>query len=274
MKNWKVYCYTGQNDKKYVGITCRTIKKRAGKDGYCYTQHDCKFARAIKKYGFDFFTVETLAEGLSKEEANELEKYYIKKYDSYKNGYNDTLGGDGLVTIDYDKIIDLWDEGKSVREIREELNCGRKIIATAFDGAGIAGKERIDRGIKKHHSRAVYQYDLDGNYLNTFNSVAEASEKLKINSANIFSCLKGERKSAGEFQWSIELKDNIGKVQRKEGNHKEVYQYSLNKELIAIHHSAAGAARNCGYKWAEYIRRKAREQGIAYGYIWSYEPLD
>lgn len=31
---------------------------------------------------------------LTVEEANAKEMYYINKFDSYKNGYNSTLGGD------------------------------------------------------------------------------------------------------------------------------------------------------------------------------------
>jgi len=36
MGTWKVYCYTGQNDKKYIGITSRSLAERAGSEGYCY----------------------------------------------------------------------------------------------------------------------------------------------------------------------------------------------------------------------------------------------
>lgn len=95
MDTWKVYCYTGENNKKYVGITARTLYDRAGKNGINYIKDNYKFGNAIQKYGFNFFTVEILEDNLSFDQACEKEKYYIDLYDSFKNGYNSTLGGDG-----------------------------------------------------------------------------------------------------------------------------------------------------------------------------------
>lgn len=49
---------------------------------------------AIRKYGvnnFDFSVIEEC----SAEELDEKERYYIYQYNSYYNGYNQTLGGDG-----------------------------------------------------------------------------------------------------------------------------------------------------------------------------------
>jgi len=49
--------------------------------------------RAIRKYGKEAFSTEILEECL-KEELNEKEIFYIEKFDTYKNGYNETPGGD------------------------------------------------------------------------------------------------------------------------------------------------------------------------------------
>ena len=55
---------------------------------YQYSIH-----RAFRKYGIDNFSFEILEE-CNPEDLFEREKYYIEKYDSYKKGYNETLGGD------------------------------------------------------------------------------------------------------------------------------------------------------------------------------------
>lgn len=49
---------------------------------------------ALRKYGVDNFDFSVLEE-CSAEELDEKECYYIHQYNSYYNGYNQTLGGDG-----------------------------------------------------------------------------------------------------------------------------------------------------------------------------------
>ena len=87
-KSHIVYKYTNKiNGKIYIGQTCRTIKERAGYHGNRY-KGCSKFWSAIQKYGWDNFTPEIIAEGLSSNEASKIEIYYIKKYDSVNYGYN------------------------------------------------------------------------------------------------------------------------------------------------------------------------------------------
>ena len=49
-------------------------------------------SRAFRKYGIENFSFEILEE-CSKEDLDDREIYYISKYDSYFNGYNQTTGG-------------------------------------------------------------------------------------------------------------------------------------------------------------------------------------
>ena len=87
-------------EKSYIGQTIRKPNKR-WKNGNGYTGYDSDthFARAINKYGWDKFNHEIIGivEAKTKEQVtldlNEWEVYYIEKYDSYYNGYNETLGG-------------------------------------------------------------------------------------------------------------------------------------------------------------------------------------
>jgi group I intron endonuclease len=47
----------------------------------------------------------------------------------------------------------------------------------------------------------VDQFDLDGNYLNTWDSIIEASRELNISKTGISKCCNGHRQKAGNFKW-------------------------------------------------------------------------
>ena len=61
-----------------------------------------------------------------------------------------------------------------------------------------SSKKRINH---KALSKAVAQYDLQGNFIAEYPSVCEAERKLGINRGAISSALKGRRKTAGGFKW-------------------------------------------------------------------------
>jgi hypothetical protein len=82
--------------KNYIGFTSLSLEERLHKHELnALSGIDTKFYRAIRKYGLDKISSSVLCECSSKREAIEKEKIFIKKYNSYKNGYNMTEGGDG-----------------------------------------------------------------------------------------------------------------------------------------------------------------------------------
>ena len=103
MDDYCVYCHTFPNGKKYIGITKTSIDKRWRYGAGYNTQP--KIARAIAKYGWKNITHEVLAVGLDRDKANEMEQYYIAKYDTYNNGYNATIGGDNIITCYLDSYV-------------------------------------------------------------------------------------------------------------------------------------------------------------------------
>lgn len=89
--NWIVYQHISPNGKSYIGITQQDPLKR-WKNGNGYYKQK-KFYNAIKKYGWENFQHNILKENICEEAASYWEKYYIKEFDSYYNGYNATEGG-------------------------------------------------------------------------------------------------------------------------------------------------------------------------------------
>jgi group I intron endonuclease len=104
-----IYCITNiKNKLKYIGQT-KCYKKINGKfanknpeDRFKQhltkafnkkTMNDCqKFYTAIREYGKELFYFEILEKCLLND-INKREKYYIRKYNTKKNGYNISRGG-------------------------------------------------------------------------------------------------------------------------------------------------------------------------------------
>lgn len=90
-----IYCIKNKiNGKCYIGQTIGNLEKRIKrhlKEKGCPLIH-----KALNKYGIDNFEINSIHITDSIEELNNLEIYYIKKYNSQiPNGYNITTGGLG-----------------------------------------------------------------------------------------------------------------------------------------------------------------------------------
>lgn len=84
------------NGKMYIGLTTQDLEMRMkGHRTEAKLKPNIKFYRAINKYGFENFECEIVDDTAHDlEELAELEIKYIKKYDTYNNGYNSTHGGE------------------------------------------------------------------------------------------------------------------------------------------------------------------------------------
>lgn len=118
------------NGKIYIGQTIQTVKERwyrhCGKSGISKAELNTHFKRAILKYGKENFLIETI-EVCNSSQLDDREKFYISYYDSYKNGYNSTTGGQNgskpfkTSEEDENQIISLYEYGFSLREIGREF---------------------------------------------------------------------------------------------------------------------------------------------------------
>lgn len=89
---FEVYKITNKiNGKAYVGITTQGIHKR-------FKQHckaDSYIGKAIRKYGSNNFDVSLIDVAIDQEELMRKEVYWVDYYDTFNNGYNLTVGGEG-----------------------------------------------------------------------------------------------------------------------------------------------------------------------------------
>lgn len=95
-KQYCVYKHVSPNGKIYIGQTCQKPEKR-WQNGHGYKAHH-HFYNAIQKYGWDNFEHVIIADGLTKKEADYLEKYLIAYYETMNplKGFNHTRGGEGI----------------------------------------------------------------------------------------------------------------------------------------------------------------------------------
>ena len=118
--------------------------------------------------------------------------------------------------------------------------------------------------------KTVYQYTIDGVYIASYKSVAEASRITGVDAASIGNvCRRGRGgKSAGGFIWLYIKEDNVS-YNPYPDNHKFVYRYDINGSYIDTWYSVAEAERVLGIKNISRCARGAK-QCKAGGYWWKY----
>ena len=92
-RNYCVYKHTSPSGKVYFGITSLTLERRCDNGrGYRLNPY---FSRAILKYGWENFTHEIVAQGLTKDAACAMERELIAKHHSTDPAYGYNLMGGG-----------------------------------------------------------------------------------------------------------------------------------------------------------------------------------
>ena len=227
---WCVYIHISPSQKCYVGITGRNPQERWGNGGYGYRNQP--FFRAIEKYGWDNFQHIIVASGLTEEQAKTKEKDLIAQLGSNqnRNGYNMTVGGDGIVGVRrfgsenpfYGK--QHTDEAKQKMSLAHQKMIGEsnpfygkhhsestKARLSALKKGKMCGKdnhnfgkhlsqERIEQ-IRAQKSRPVCQFDLNMNYVREYPSTKEAELATGINHSLICRVCRGKMKAIRETKW-------------------------------------------------------------------------
>lgn len=214
IKNYKVYVHINKiNNKKYVGITKQSVKKRwQSGHGYYNRNKTNYFWNAIQKYGWNNFEHIILEENLTHKEANEKERYYIAVYNSNdpNYGYNLTLGGGGFLGQKRSE--------ETKKKISKTVNKyflthqgywkGKKLPEEAIV------KQKMTKKLNPYHHteewRINHSKQLKGannvcskpvKCINTgmiFSNAREAAEYYHTDNSRIHKCCKGIEKSSGK----------------------------------------------------------------------------
>lgn len=164
-----VYMHTAPNGKVYIGITGQNPERR-WQNGYGYSKNSL-FSRAIKKYGWDSFKHEILADNLSKIEAEAMERKLIAEYksDNSRHGYNITSGGPNA-----------WWFGKKLSDKHREKSTARL------------------KGETNPHAKRVICLET----MEVYGTMAQAQEA--TGATKICDCCRGNYKhrTSGGFHWA------------------------------------------------------------------------
>lgn len=262
-----IYCFINKiNNKLYIGETVRSDynerfnehrnKAKNGINSYFY--------KAIRKYGWDSFDLIILQQTEILENTdenkcyltsivNELEKYYINKYNTsnHTKGYNLTEGGDGI-------------SGYKHSEETKKLYSQQRL-----------GEKHWKYGKFNNGGDIILQFDLDFHFIKEWPSMCEINRQLGYNANNISRCCNNKLDTYKGFIW-VKKEDYfegyLSKYKSRakcKSNDKTVLQYDFLGNFIAEYISCAAAGKALG-KLTVSSAANGRDSHL-YGYIWIYK---
>ena len=189
-----IYCYTSPSNKKYIGQTKHEEdRKRDFLNINCnYSSGNCKIDRARKKYSPENFIYEILEEIIEEDQIilynklNDLEVFYIKKYNTIKNGYNASSGGRV-----HSRLLS-----------KEERIAKSKKAKAKFNGKT---PEYLLPYIEKS-KKQILQYSLTGDFIKEWDSVSSIIKE--FGKIDISSCCTGKRIKGKGYIWRYKESDN------------------------------------------------------------------
>lgn len=288
------------NGKSYIGKTNNLIRRwnehKSGKGGTAI------LSKAFIKYGINNFLFEKLIRIQSKKIdklnciLSALEKYYIRKLNTFHDGYNATIGGDGTSNYHHSDItkkkISLANRGKKLTE-KQRLNCGNafkgkhhtieacnKIRQACLNrpksvyeivGCKLRGRKR-DRGMimkaALKRRKPIIQYDINGNYLNEYSSALLTG----FSESNIIACCRGKIGSAYGYIWRYkESPIPIDTSRKVHVCNKAVIQYTLEGNPVEIFNSATEASKITSIGRKAIVNCLTKRSKSAGGYLWIYK---
>jgi group I intron endonuclease len=180
------------NNKKYIGSTTKGFYKRWTAYKNAYKQNiNKKLKNSIIKNGIENFSF-SIVEKTLLDKVREREEFYIKDFNTIKNGYNikyNGTGGNGGAN-----------KGKKypspspevVRKRAEKISLTKK--GKAFSKEHCQAISNSKRGCKPSHSLIVSLVSIKTGRVLYFNSATEASKKLSCSIQQICSLIKGNSK--------------------------------------------------------------------------------
>lgn len=212
------------NNKVYIGQTTYSLEERWKHHIADASRYPYKIYRAINKYGIEHFQIQ-LIEECPNEDLDKKEIYWIGKYNSYENGYNSTLGGNGVLKYDHNEILNLWNQGYHLIDIANKYNAHPDVVGKIVRSFGITKEEIYHRGAGNNR-KLIAQYDKNNNLIKIYPSGSEAARQTGNAQGNISKCCLGKIKTCGGYIWKY-IDNDYTKEEKKE----ILKNYQIKKEI-------------------------------------------
>lgn len=265
------------NNKKYVGST-KCFKARFAEHRSQLRKGNHKnihLQRAYNRYGENYFRFMILEEC---ENIQDTLNFIEQKWINSDGDYNICPIANRRT---YTKMPD-W-----LKEKLRKINTGRKKtleererLSKALRGRKPTAEHLLNqsKGRKGKGVKAVDQYDLNGNYVQTFPSLTAAGKAMNGSYVSINCCCKGKLHSAYNYLWKYHSDDkNIFEIVKpldKIRNKKAVYQIDKDTNCILNEFSSIkeaaivmGSLKNS----AAISRCCTGSKRTAFGYKWKYK---
>lgn len=193
------------NGKSYVGQTIHDIKTRFRNHKHASLTQNTYLYKAMRKYGYDNFTIEEIDVANNLDELNNKEIYWIKQLNTkVPNGYNIVDGGGGIKGYHHTETTKLLLKEKSTGNKnasgKHNFSENAKLhISLAHKGKPSNFKAHTEESKSKlsiNHSKKVMCVETNKIY----QSCIIASKELEI-SNHIGKCCNGKRKTCGGYHW-------------------------------------------------------------------------
>lgn len=241
------------NNKSYIGKSV-SIEDRWNKHkSNCFNKnsksYDFAIYRAMRKYGSENFSFEILEkfDKIDQQFLGEREQYWIKQFDSFYNGYNMTLGGDGrpILEIELDEFVEIYNQTKSLSKTASILGCS---VDTVKSRLKIAEVEILEYGNTQIQGsrvplKGIIQFNKNQEKIQEFNSVFEAAKfiqeekklqtSLKAIGGALSKCATGKTKSSYGYIWKYKEEQNFLNFSEKPSRQtlKEEIRFKTFSEL-------------------------------------------
>lgn len=246
------------NGHRYIGQTQQDLSKRWGQHIQESKTHSNRpLYRAINKYGIGMFTVRIIEEDIPIDKLSERECYWIEQFDTYKNGYNATSGGEQSKTIHEDVKEKISQTMRGIEKSDEHIESIRIALKQKNDHFKI-------RGDGKHLRCKVRGINPNTGEIVEFDSITDACNKLHLKNGNLSRGIKNGY-LVGGYKWE--------KIDNKTINQPIYGKRILDGKIIHHFRSAREAGKVLGTGGSSGVR-KALKNPSRYswkGCRWYYE---
>jgi len=124
-----IYRIANPKQSLYIGKFSHISRLKEYLTDRCKSQP--KLYRSLIKYGIENHTIEILTHNQKEENLAKYEMAFIRHYDTYNNGLNCTLGGDGKYKYTDEFCLELWKlnkTGMNFEEIGRKFNIAGETI--------------------------------------------------------------------------------------------------------------------------------------------------